>query len=93
MKPILQQVVLEREKKGHTFGIIQQSGEVCRSPNAVSYLFARTNMYNVKGTYVQACDKFSDRRTEQLKRKLSYLGQIVTMRIANSLWTTVHFST
>ena len=30
-------VAQEREKKGHTLGMIQQSGESGRSPNALSY--------------------------------------------------------
>ena len=32
-------------------------------------------------------------RTEQVKRKLSHLGQNVTMKIENSLWTAAHLST
>ena len=41
----------------------------------------RNNMYKVKGSHIQACEASSDHRTEQLKRKLSLLGQMGTTKI------------
>ena len=45
----------------------------------------------VKETFLQACEKSSDHRAKQLKRKLSHLGQLVTMKI-ESLRAAAHLS-
>ena len=37
--------------------------------------------------------KISSDLPGQLKRKLSHLGQIVSMKVGGSLWTAVHLST
>ena len=39
------------------------------------------------------CENSSDHRTEQVRRKLSHLGQIVTMIVESSLWTAAHLFT
>ena len=51
------------------------------------------NMYNVKGTDVQACEKSSDLPTEQLGVKLWHLGQIASMVVENLLWAAAHLFT
>ena len=51
------------------------------------------NLNKVQGTFVQECEKFSYHRAAQLKRLLSHLGQIVTMKIGSSLWTAANPST
>ena len=51
------------------------------------------NIFNVKGTCVQACEKSSDLSTGQLKRKLWYLGQTANTQIETLWWAVAHLNT
>ena len=85
MENIRSPKALSHEQLGSCAGVIEADMEFARKK--------AWDLHKIKVCHVQACEKFSDHRTELLSRELSHPGQTVTMKIGGSLWTAAQLST
>ena len=70
---------------------------LCRMTNSevVQMVLKKTSQdfFSKNGLLFRHVKTSSDHRTEMMKRRLTHLGQIVTMKIGSSLWSAAHLST
>ena len=77
----------------HNWEVAQFLLKETRNLLAKNVGLAQEHVQKLKGLKFRRVKKSSNQRTEQLTRKMSHPGQIVTMKIEKSLLTAAHLST